>query len=141
MAVHSRMSRNAVDGKSTRRFGYGYTKQIRLSREKAINVSHIFLLDFQIFQILRKFHVRRIVHRTFDNAGNILCKGLAQGSRQVFRAFDAACGNVIKTRSTKKEMTVNTCSACHPYFTGQKTMVDTEGRVDSFKKRYAKFAK
>ena len=52
-----------------------------------------------------------------------------------------ACGNVIKTRSTKKEMTVNTCSACHPYFTGQKTMVDTEGRVDSFKKRYAKFAK
>ena len=52
-----------------------------------------------------------------------------------------ACGNVIKTRSTKKEMTVNTCTACHPYFTGQKTMVDTEGRVDSFKKRYAKFAK
>ena len=30
-----------------------------------------------------------------------------------------ACGNVIKTRSTKKEMQVNTCSACHPYFTGQ----------------------
>ena len=52
-----------------------------------------------------------------------------------------ACGNVIKTRSTKKEMTVNTCSACHPYFTGAKTLVDTEGRVDSFKKRYAKFAK
>ena len=52
-----------------------------------------------------------------------------------------ACGNVIKTRSTKKEMTVNTCSACHPYFTGQKTMVDTEGRVDTFKKRYAKFQK
>ena len=52
-----------------------------------------------------------------------------------------ACGNVIKTRSTKKTMTVNTCSACHPYFTGAKTMVDTEGRVDSFKKRYAKFAK
>ena len=43
-----------------------------------------------------------------------------------------ACGNVIKTRSTKKEMTVNTCSACHPYFTGAKTLVDTEGRVDSF---------
>lgn len=52
-----------------------------------------------------------------------------------------ACGNVIKTRSTKAAMQVNTCSACHPYFTGQKTMVDTEGRVDLFKKRYAKFAK
>jgi len=51
-----------------------------------------------------------------------------------------ACGNVIHTRSTKPEMLVSTCSACHPYFTGQKTMVDTEGRVDSFKKRYAKFS-
>jgi large subunit ribosomal protein L31 len=33
-------------------------------------------------------------------------------------------------------MSVNTCSACHPYFTGQQTMLDTEGRVDSFMKRY-----
>jgi len=48
-----------------------------------------------------------------------------------------ACGNVITTRSTKKEMHVNTCSTCHPYFTGQKTMIDTEGRVDRFMKRYS----
>ena len=48
-----------------------------------------------------------------------------------------SCGNVIKTRSTKKEMQVNTCSACHPYFTGQQTFIDTEGRIDSFKRRYA----
>jgi large subunit ribosomal protein L31 len=48
-----------------------------------------------------------------------------------------ACGNVIHTRSTKKEMSVNTCSACHPYFTGQQTMLDTEGRVDQFMKRYS----
>lgn len=52
-----------------------------------------------------------------------------------------ACGNVIHTRSTKPAMQVNTCSACHPFFTGQKTVVDTEGRVDMFKKRYAKFQK
>lgn len=49
-----------------------------------------------------------------------------------------ACGNVINTRSTKKAMTVNTCSACHPYFTGQQTLVDTEGRIDQFYKRYGK---
>ena len=36
-----------------------------------------------------------------------------------------ACGNVIKTPSPTKETTGNTCSACHPYFTGQKTMLDT----------------
>jgi large subunit ribosomal protein L31 len=49
-----------------------------------------------------------------------------------------ACGNVINTRSTKKSMSVNTCSACHPYFTGQQTLVDTEGRIDQFYKRYGK---
>lgn len=49
-----------------------------------------------------------------------------------------ACGNVIQTRSTKKAMSVNTCSACHPYFTGQQTLVDTEGRIDQFYKRYGK---
>ena len=38
-------------------------------------------------------------------------------------------------------MTVNSCSACHPYYTGKKTFVDTEGRIDSFKRRFAKFAK
>jgi large subunit ribosomal protein L31 len=47
-----------------------------------------------------------------------------------------ACGNVIKTRSTVKEMFVNTCSACHPFFTGQATFIDTEGRVEHFMKRY-----
>ena len=49
-----------------------------------------------------------------------------------------ACGNVIHTRSTVKEMQVNTCSACHPFFTGQATLVDAEGRVEKFMKRYAK---
>ena len=49
-----------------------------------------------------------------------------------------ACGNVINTRSTKKSMSVNTCSACHPSFTGQQTLVDTEGRIDQFYKRYGK---
>jgi len=49
-----------------------------------------------------------------------------------------ACGSVVKTRSTVKKMHVNLCSACHPFFTGQAKFVDTEGRVDRFRKRYAK---
>jgi len=48
-----------------------------------------------------------------------------------------ACGNEIKTRSTVKEMHVNTCSNCHPFFTGSAKLIDTEGRVDRFKKRFA----
>jgi large subunit ribosomal protein L31 len=47
-----------------------------------------------------------------------------------------ACGNVLKTRSAVKKMHVNICSACHPFFTGSAKLVDTEGRVDRFRKRY-----
>jgi large subunit ribosomal protein L31 len=49
-----------------------------------------------------------------------------------------ACGNVIPTRSTKKEIRVEICSNCHPFFTGKQKLVDTEGRVERFKRRYAK---
>ncbi|MFH0909739.1 MAG: 50S ribosomal protein L31 [bacterium] len=52
-----------------------------------------------------------------------------------------ACGNVIKTCSTKKEMHINTCAACHPFYTGQTKLLDTEGRVERFNKRYAKASK
>ncbi len=48
-----------------------------------------------------------------------------------------ACGFVLKTRSTVKEMHVNTCSQCHPFFTGKAKFIDTEGRVERFRKRYA----
>ena len=47
-----------------------------------------------------------------------------------------ACGNVINTRSTKKDIKVEICSKCHPFFTGKQKLVDTSGRVDMFKKRY-----
>lgn len=46
--------------------------------------------------------------------------------------ISCACGNVIETRSTKKEMRVEICSNCHPVFTGKHKMIDTEGIVDKF---------
>ena len=49
-----------------------------------------------------------------------------------------ACGNTFKTRSTKKEMKVEICSACHPFFTGKQKLVDSAGRVERFQRRYAK---
>ncbi len=52
-----------------------------------------------------------------------------------------ACGNVIVTGSTKPEMRVEVCSACHPFYTGKKRFVDTAGRVDRFKKRMEKTEK
>ena len=47
-----------------------------------------------------------------------------------------ACGEVIETSSTKKDIRVEICSKCHPFFTGKQKLVDTSGRVDMFKKRY-----
>lgn len=47
-----------------------------------------------------------------------------------------ACGAVIETGSTKKDMRVDICSNCHPYFTGKQKLVDTGGRVDRFNKRF-----
>jgi large subunit ribosomal protein L31 len=49
-----------------------------------------------------------------------------------------ACGNEFMTRSTKKELRVEICSACHPFFTGKQRLMDTEGRVEKFNKKYAK---
>jgi large subunit ribosomal protein L31 len=47
-----------------------------------------------------------------------------------------ACGETFISGSTKKELKVEICSKCHPFFTGKQKLVDTGGRVDRFKKRY-----
>ena len=49
-----------------------------------------------------------------------------------------ACGNEIKTRSTKKDIRVDICSNCHPFFTGRQKLVDTGGRVERFNKRFGR---
>lgn len=47
------------------------------------------------------------------------------------------CGNIIETRSTKKDIKVEICSQCHPFMTGKQKIIDTAGRVERFNKRYA----
>ncbi len=47
-----------------------------------------------------------------------------------------ACGSQFNVLSLQKETTVDICSACHPFFTGKQKLVDTEGRVDRFRRRY-----
>jgi large subunit ribosomal protein L31 len=50
-----------------------------------------------------------------------------------------ACGSTFVTRSTHKgDMRVEICSSCHPFFTGRQKLIDTEGRVDRFQKKYAR---
>lgn len=49
-----------------------------------------------------------------------------------------SCGEVIHTRSTKKNIRVEICSKCHPFFTGDKKFVDQAGRIERFEKKYKK---
>jgi len=48
-----------------------------------------------------------------------------------------ACGNKFQTRSIKPEIMVEICSQCHPFFTGKQKLMDTAGRIEKFKKKYA----
>jgi large subunit ribosomal protein L31 len=48
-----------------------------------------------------------------------------------------ACGNVIETRSTRGDFHIEICSNCHPFFTGKQKILDTAGRIERFKNRYA----
>ena len=52
-----------------------------------------------------------------------------------------ACGNTFTTRSTKKEIRVEICSSCHPFFTGKQKLIDSAGRVETFKKKYGDLKK
>ncbi len=64
--------------------------------------------------------MKKDIHPTYYNDAIVIC----------------ACGNTFITGSTKKELRVESCSKCHPLFTGQQKIVDTEGRVEKFRRRF-----
>ena len=51
-------------------------------------------------------------------------------------SVSCACGNKFTTRATREKLSVDICSACHPFFTGKQKFVDTAGRVEKFRRRY-----
>ena len=51
-----------------------------------------------------------------------------------------ACGNTFETRSTRDHISLDICSACHPFYTGKQKMIDTAGRVERFRQKYQKAA-
>jgi|TARA_R110001599_G_scaffold2854_2_gene15378 large subunit ribosomal protein L31 len=64
---------------------------------------------------------------------------MKEGIHPEYQAIEAkcSCGNVFKTRSTLgKDLTLDVCSACHPFYTGKQKVMDTGGRIDKFKKRF-----
>ena len=68
-------------------------------------------------------------------------KGSSNVKEEIHPVYPAAritcaCGNIIETRSTRGSFSVEVCSNCHPFFTGKYKLVDTQGRIDRFKKKY-----
>ena len=68
---------------------------------------------------------------------------MKEGIHPEYRNVDVvcACGEQFTVRSTASEIHVDICSACHPFYTGKQKMVDTAGRVERFRKRYANVGK
>jgi len=64
--------------------------------------------------------VKDKIHPEYYNDAKVIC----------------SCGNTFIIGSTKKTLKVELCSKCHPFFTGERRIVDTEGRVERFKRRY-----
>lgn len=56
-------------------------------------------------------------------------------------AIKCACGHELEVGSTKKDIHVEICSQCHPFFTGKQKLVDTAGRIERFRKKYEKYNK
>ena len=65
---------------------------------------------------------------------------MKEGIHPEYRQMKAvcACGNEVEVGSVQKEIKVEICSACHPFFTGKQKLVDTAGRIDKFNTRYKK---
>ena len=77
-----------------------------------------------------------MIHCRFDIGGKE--HTVKQGIHPEYHKIEArcACGAKWQTRSTKPELHLEICSSCHPFFTGRQKLIDTEGRVERFTKKY-----
>ena len=73
-------------------------------------------------------------NRSFLERGFVVKEGIHPNYHEV--EARCACGATWKTRSTKKELHLEICSNCHPFFTGRQKLIDTEGRVERFTKKF-----
>jgi large subunit ribosomal protein L31 len=82
-------------------------------------------------------------------SGNIIYEIILRGVESIMKKgihpdyaatnIRCACGNEIEVGSTKSNISVEICSKCHPFFTGKQKLIDTAGRIERFRKKYAKF--
>jgi large subunit ribosomal protein L31 len=75
-------------------------------------------------------------HPFEQNFGALIMKDGIHPNYYTDSNVTCVCGNTFKTGSTQEEIRVDICSACHPFFTGKQKLMDTEGRIDRFRKKY-----
>jgi large subunit ribosomal protein L31 len=75
-------------------------------------------------------------HQFSQNTSGVILMKSGIHPTYVPTTISCACGNVVETSSTKKNLRVEICGACHPFFTGKQKLIDTAGRVDAFRRRY-----
>jgi len=93
--------------------------------------------EFCVPKILRSQKILLVIRRFSGRLSTLFMK-TAIHPKYVDAEIRCACGNVIKTRSTRSTIIVGICNVCHPFYTGQQKFVDTAGRVDKFQQRLAK---
>ena len=85
-------------------------------------------------EVLDKWYEHTLVSVTFETEDSAMRKGIHPELSDAKIA--CACGNEIQTRSTSGSYMIDICNACHPFFTGKQKLIDAEGRVQRFKRKY-----
>jgi large subunit ribosomal protein L31 len=91
-----------------------------INPQVAKTTSNLLLLIYSIF---RRFKLKEGIHPQYKET-----------------TVQCACGETFTTKSTSQKIQVDICSKCHPFYTGKQKILDAEGRVEKFKKKYAKAA-
>jgi len=82
----------------------------------------------------RNLALDRLGKVSYNYFGGAMKKGIHP--KYVECVITCSCGHEVKTRSTKPKIKVEICSKCHPFFTGKQKIVDTEGRVEKYRRKY-----
>jgi large subunit ribosomal protein L31 len=87
-------------------------------------------------EMQRCMHPVRIMASTIIRRSRTMKQGIHPDYK--LSEVHCACGEAYQTRSTKESIRLDICSVCHPFFTGKQKLIDTEGRIDKFRKKYTK---
>jgi large subunit ribosomal protein L31 len=110
---------------------------ISSARHSAVNLWKLKLVHYRALDSIAESCAIRIESKDSNRGVNPMKAAIHPAYNEI--RVHCACGNAFMTRSTHKgDISVEICSACHPFFTGKQKLMDTAGRVERFRRKYAK---